>query len=130
MTLESNSVAAGWTLLPTDEEVRVLMPKVEYVLPSGERRVVEAEDGASVMQTSLNSLVPGIIGECGGELSCATCHVFVAPEWFDRLGGRSPEEEDMLQITAAEPTEFSRLSCQIRCTADTGGLVVHVPEVQ
>jgi 2Fe-2S ferredoxin len=74
--------------------------------------------------------VPGIIGECGGELSCATCHVFVAPEWFDRLGERSPEEEDMLQVTAAEPTEFSRLSCQISCSAATDGLVVTVPDLQ
>jgi 2Fe-2S ferredoxin len=106
------------------------MSKVVYVLPDGGHRAVEAEVGSSVMQTSLNNLVPGITGECGGELSCATCHVFVAPEWFDRLGGRSPEEEDMLQVTAAEPTEYSRLSCQIRCTADTDGLVVHVPGVQ
>jgi len=106
------------------------MSKLVYVLPDGEHRAVEAEDGASVMQASLNNLVPGITGECGGELSCATCHVFVAPEWFDRLGRRSPEEEDMLQVTAAEPTEFSRLSCQIRCAADTDGLVVHVPWVQ
>jgi len=106
------------------------MSKVEYVLPSGERRVVEAEDGASVMQTALSNLVPGVIGECGGDLSCATCHVFVAPEWFDRLGPRSADEEDMLQVTAAEPTDFSRLSCQIRCTADTDGIVVAVPELQ
>jgi 2Fe-2S ferredoxin len=82
------------------------------------------------MQSALNNLVPGITGECGGELSCATCHVFVVPEWFDRLGARSPEEEEMLEVTAAEPTEFSRLSCQIRCTADTDGLVVHVPALQ
>jgi 2Fe-2S ferredoxin len=106
------------------------MSKVEYLLPNGGSRVVDAEDGTSVMQTSLNNLVPGIIGECGGELSCATCHVFVAPEWFERVGGRSPEEEDMLQVTAAEPTEFSRLSCQISCSADTDGLVVIVPELQ
>jgi 2Fe-2S ferredoxin len=106
------------------------MSKVEYVLPSGEHRVVEAEDGTSVMQVALNNLVPGIIGECGGELSCATCHVFVAPEWFDRVGGRGPDEEDMLQVTAAEPTEFSRLSCQISCSAETDGLVVNVPELQ
>jgi 2Fe-2S ferredoxin len=56
--------------------------------------------------------------------------VFVAPEWFDRVGGRDPDEEDMLQVTAAEPTEFSRLSCQISCSAETDGLVVNVPELQ
>lgn len=106
------------------------MSKVEYVLPHGERRVVDAEDGASVMRTALDNLVPGIVGECGGELSCATCHVFVAPKWFEQLGGRSAEEEDMLQVTAAEPTEFSRLSCQISCATETDGLVVAVPELQ
>jgi 2Fe-2S ferredoxin len=106
------------------------MSNVEYVLPGGERRVIEVQDGTSVMQASLDNLVPGIIGECGGEMSCATCHVFVAAEWYDRLGGRSPDEEDMLQVTAAEPTEFSRLSCQISCSEATDGLVVAVPEVQ
>jgi 2Fe-2S ferredoxin len=106
------------------------MSKLEYVLPGGEHRVVDAGDGASVMRTALDNLVPVIVGECGGELSCATCHVFVAPEWFDRLGPRSAEEEDMLQVTAAEPTEFSRLSCQIHCTADTDGLVVYLPDVE
>jgi 2Fe-2S ferredoxin len=106
------------------------MSTVQYVLSNGEQRMVEAQDGASVMQTALNNLIPGITGECGGELSCATCHVFVAPEWFDRAGDRSLEEDEMMQVTAAEPTEFSRLSCQIRCTAKTDGIVVTVPDLQ
>jgi 2Fe-2S ferredoxin len=106
------------------------MSKVEYILSSGEHRVVDAQEGASVMQTALNNLIPGITGECGGELSCATCHVFVAPEWFDRLGDRSPAEDDMMQVTAAEPTDYSRLSCQIRCTPATDGMVITVPDLQ
>jgi 2Fe-2S ferredoxin len=106
------------------------MPNVEFVLPGGERRVVSADEGSTVMQTALSNLISGIVGECGGELSCATCHVFLDETWMPIVGGRGPEETDMLEVTAVEPTEFSRLSCQIRCTAETDGIVVHIPEKQ
>jgi len=106
------------------------VPEVVYVSPSGERRSVEAEPGRSVMQTAIDNLVPGIVGECGGEMSCATCHVYVAEEWFDRLPPVSADEEGMLEVTAAEPSKFSRLSCQLLCVQETDGLVVHIPEEQ
>lgn len=106
------------------------MLTVEFVLPDGERRVVAAEDGSTIMQTALDHLVSGIVGECGGELSCATCHVFVDESWMPVVGGCGPEEADMLEVTAVEPTNCSRLSCQIRCTAETDGIVVLIPETQ
>jgi len=106
------------------------MPEVTYVSPSGERRLVEAEAGTTLMTAALNNLVAGIVGECGGQMSCATCHVYVDQEWADRLAPITDDEQDMLEVTAAEPTKYSRLSCQLTCSAESDGIVVHLPEVQ
>jgi 2Fe-2S ferredoxin len=108
----------------------VTVPRIVFIKPDGERQEVEAADGESVMQVAVNNLVDGIVGECGGDLSCATCHVFVDPEWFPALGKASADEEDMLEATSEEPTEFSRLSCQIKCDKKLHGLVVHLPATQ
>ena len=78
--------------------------------------------------TEDTSYVDGIIGECGGSMSCATCHVVVDPGWSDRAGGASPFEEDMLDITEAGRQPTSRLSCQIRMSAALDGIVVSVPQ--
>jgi ferredoxin, 2Fe-2S len=106
------------------------VPRIVFINPDGEQREVAAEAGESVMQAALNNLVDGIVGECGGDLSCATCHVFVDPEWFDSLPEVCDEEADMLEATSEEPTKFSRLACQIRCTSGLDGLVVHTPATQ
>lgn len=106
------------------------MPRIVFIKPDGQRREVEAADGESVMQAALNNLVDGIIGECGGDLSCATCHVYVDPEWFPVLPEANADEEDMLEATSEEPTKFSRLSCQIKCGNKLDGLVVHLPATQ
>lgn len=82
------------------------------------------------MQAATAHLVPGIIGECNGELICATCHVYVDPAWSDSLVKMSAEEEDMLDVASEEPTPQSRLSCQIVMTEDLDGLVVRVPRTQ
>jgi 2Fe-2S ferredoxin len=108
----------------------VTVPRIVFIKPDGQRREVEAADGESVMQAALNNLVDGIVGECGGDLSCATCHVFVDPEWFPALPEASADEEDMLEATSEEPTKFSRLSCQIKCDDKLDGLVVHLPATQ
>ena len=106
------------------------MPRIVFIKPDGQRREVAAAAGESVMQAAVNNLVDGIVGECGGDLSCATCHVFVAPEWYDALPAASGDEEDMLEATSEEPTKFSRLSCQIKCDDHLDGLVVHIPATQ
>lgn len=106
------------------------MPRIVFVKPDGQRRVVVATVGESVMQAAVNNLVDGIVGECGGDLSCATCHVFVAPEWHDAVPAASSDEEDMLEATSEEPTRFSRLACQIKCDDELDGLVVHLPATQ
>lgn len=106
------------------------MPEVIYVRPDGERRVLKAVIGESVMHVARRHMLPGIAGDCGGELSCATCHVFVDPAWAAALPARSASEEDMLECTAEEPTSNSRLACQIRMNDTLDGLVVHLPRTQ
>jgi 2Fe-2S ferredoxin len=106
------------------------MGRVFFVQPDGSKQEVEAADGQSVMQVARANLVRGIVAECGGELSCATCHVYIDEHWAGLLPGRSDEEEDMLEVAAEEPTQFSRLSCQLRFDATLDGIVVNIPASQ
>ena len=75
----------------------------------------------SVMEAAIKSMVPGIDADCGGACACATCHVYVEPEWLERAGKRSDMEEDMLDF-AFDVREQSRLSCQIKVTDALDGL--------
>jgi 2Fe-2S ferredoxin len=86
---------------------------------------VEAPVGATLLEAARLAEVE-IEGACGGSMACATCHVHVTEDWFDRLQPAAPEEEDMLDL-AAELAATSRLGCQIRLTAELDGLVVRVP---
>jgi ferredoxin, 2Fe-2S len=103
---------------------------IVYVQPDGSRREVEASTGTSVMRTAVLNDVPGIVAECGGSLMCATCHVYVEPGDSDRFPPRSEEEDEMLEVTAAERRETSRLSCQLTVEDGLDGVTVHVPEAQ
>lgn len=105
------------------------MPKITYVEASGTRHDVEAETGSTVMESAIMNGVPGIVAECGGACTCATCHVYVDEEWTERVGGPSVMEEDMLDF-AFDVRETSRLSCQIKVRPEFDGLVVHVPTRQ
>jgi 2Fe-2S ferredoxin len=100
------------------------VPKVVYVGGDGVERVVEAAVGESVMSAAVRSGVPGILAECGGQMSCATCHVWVRADFRDRVGGPGEMESDMLDLGVSDFTEASRLSCQIVVTEDLEGLVV------
>lgn len=80
------------------------------------------------MRAALQNGVPGIVGECGGQAMCATCHVYVDPA-LD-LREPSDDEEEMLECTAAERTDGSRLSCQLRAGEDFEDLKVQLPETQ
>ena len=105
------------------------MPRILFIRHDGTEHTVDAEVGKTVMQTAIDNMVPGIIGDCGGACSCATCHVYVDEAWFERLPKRSPEEEDMLDFAFdAKPT--SRLSCQIKVEPALDGLVVRTPAYQ
>jgi 2Fe-2S ferredoxin len=105
------------------------MVKVTYIEPGGTARVVEADTGVSVMETAVDNDIDGIVAECGGGCSCATCHVYVDESWLDKLPAPEPQEDGMLDCVLDRRTN-SRLSCQIEVTAELDGLVVAVPEEQ
>jgi 2Fe-2S ferredoxin len=105
------------------------MVKITYIDTAGGSRTVEAEIGATVMETAIRNGVPGIEAECGGACACSTCHVYVDEAWREKTGQPSPMEEDMLDF-AYEVRPNSRLSCQIRVSDELDGLVVTTPERQ
>lgn len=102
--------------------------KVTWKLPDGSEITADVETGQSLMQAAQANDVPYVLGECGGCLSCATCHVIVPEEWQDKLGAPEDMEDAMLDITAAPRTPASRLSCQIEASDALDGLVLIVPE--
>jgi 2Fe-2S ferredoxin len=112
-----------------DKEDARPMTKVTFIDASGASRTVEAQIGSTVMETALRNSVPGIEAECGGACACATCHVYVAPEWTDVVGKPAQMEEDMLDF-AADVRPNSRLSCQIKVTEALDGLIVTTPARQ
>jgi ferredoxin, 2Fe-2S len=105
--------------------------KITYVEHDGTAHSVDVADGENVMRGALYNDLPGIVGECGGGLACATCHCYVDDDWAERVGGpTSQDEADMLESTAAEIKPTSRLSCQIIISNELDGLIVHLPERQ
>jgi 2Fe-2S ferredoxin len=102
--------------------------KATWKLADGREMTLDVAEGLSLMEAATQRGVPGIIGECGGSMSCATCHVVVDLAWADRAGEPGPFEEDMLDITEADRQPTSRLSCQIKMTAVLDGIVVSVPQ--
>lgn len=105
------------------------MARITYIAHDGTRFDVDADNGSTVMENAVRNGVPGIEAECGGACACATCHVYVADDWSERVGRPEPMEEDMLDF-AYDVRPTSRLSCQIRVSDDLDGLVVSVPERQ
>ena len=105
------------------------MAKITFITHDGARHEVEAQNGMSVMEAAIKNMVPGIDADCGGACACATCHVFVEPEWREQTGERSEMEEDMLDF-AYDVRDSSRLSCQIKVRDELDGLTVKVPEKQ
>ncbi|GAB2749964.1 2Fe-2S iron-sulfur cluster-binding protein [Nocardioides pakistanensis] len=105
------------------------MPKITYTEANGESRTVEANVGDSVMETAVRNGVPGIVAECGGSLSCATCHVFVDEAELPQLPPMEEMEDEMLWGAAVDRQDNSRLSCQIKVT-DEMDLHVTTPETQ
>jgi 2Fe-2S ferredoxin len=106
------------------------MPIVIYRLPSGETREVDVAVGRNVMLGATINNIPGIDADCGGTLSCATCHVYVDSAWADRLPPPDDAELGLLEGVAAERRPTSRLSCQLNLTAALDGLTVTVPDRQ
>lgn len=105
------------------------MPTIHYVSASGADRAVEVRVGDSIMEGGIKHNIVGLVGECGGACACATCHVYVDPDWKDRTGRRTVAEEGMLEFLEAVQ-DTSRLSCQIKVTPLLDGLVVRLPDHQ
>ena len=100
------------------------MAKVEFIRADGTSKIVDSGSTLhNVMEIARRHNIPGIAGDCGGFMACATCHVYVAPEWTDKVGPATGEEKDMLEFTEDVRPE-SRLGCQIWVTADIEGLKV------
>lgn len=105
------------------------MTTVTYIQHNGNQYEAQLESGTSVMQGAMDNDIDGIIAECGGSCTCATCHCYVESSWLERLEPPSDLELQMLECVL-EPRDNSRLACQITLTDALDGLVIHLPESQ
>ena len=106
-----------------------LMAKINYITHDNQNFSIEVQSGLTVMEGAVQNDIPGIDADCGGGMACATCHVYVKEEWFDKLPKKEDGEEDMLDM-AFEPKKNSRLSCQLIVSDELDGLVVNIPSKQ
>ncbi len=104
------------------------MANITWIMEDGNEISADVKNGLSLMEAATANNVPHIGGECGGHLFCATCHVFVDPDWIARTGDIDDTEDSMLEMTDVERDDNSRLSCQIIASPELDGLVLHVPE--
>lgn len=105
------------------------MAKIVFIEHNGTQHVVEAEAGKSIMQVAVDNLVPGIVGDCGGCCTCATCHGYVEKSWCERLPAASDDEKMMID-GALHVEANSRLTCQLKVSEALDGIVIRLPESQ
>jgi len=105
------------------------MPKITYISHAGKKNTIEVAVGLSVMEGAIQNNVEGIDADCGGSMACATCHVYVPQDWFNKMEKPQDAEQDMIDM-AYEPKKNSRLSCQIIVSDELEGLEVTTPEKQ
>ena len=105
------------------------MAKITYNTYDNKTHSIDVQNGLTVMEGAVQNDIPGIDADCGGGMACATCHVYVKEDWFNKLPKKEMGEDDMLD-QAYEPSPSSRLSCQIIVSDELNGLVVHLPEKQ
>ena len=103
--------------------------KATYIEDGGKAHTIEVAEGWSLMEGAVKHLIPGIDADCGGACACATCQVYVAPEWLAKLPPKSDMEETMLDF-APDVRSGSRLSCQLRMTVELDGIVLTLPKTQ
>ena len=106
------------------------MATITFVNPDGSEEKVTANTGTSLMQVAMDEGIDAILAECGGGCACATCHCYIDERWTETVGPPTEFEEEMLEGTAADRKENSRLSCQVFVTDEMDGLIVHLPEEQ
>ncbi len=105
------------------------MPLVKFISHSGEENEVHVAPGTTVMHAAVDNGISGILADCGGACSCATCHCFVDEAWLAKVGEPDEVEAQMLDFVL-DPQPNSRLSCQIKVSDELDGLVVLLPESQ
>jgi 2Fe-2S ferredoxin len=105
------------------------MAKIIFISHDGEKNTVDADDSMSLMNAAIDNGVAGIDADCGGECSCATCHVLIDEAWLGKLDPPSEGEESMLDLNPDREAR-SRLSCQIPVSEKIDGIVVNLPEFQ
>ena len=106
------------------------MTTINFITPDGERFAVDAEDGQSLMQAARAAGISGIVAECNGNASCATCHVYVDERALCFLPVAGAQEDDLLTFAASERKPCSRLSCQVTVSSDFAGLDITIPPFQ
>jgi ferredoxin, 2Fe-2S len=104
-----------------------MMVKIRFVEEKGGTYDVSAPEGASLMHAARDHMVPGIIGECGGFLSCGTCHVKIDTGWINKIPPPGDDELAMLDCLNGTSRE-SRLGCQVVLDSSLNGLLVLVPD--
>ncbi len=105
------------------------MPQVIYIQADGGQFEVDVPIGNTVMEGAIDNGIDGILAECGGSCTCATCHVYVDEAWTDKVGEPGEFEQDLLEMVL-EPAANSRLSCQIKIGEEHEGLIVKLPSSQ
>ena len=105
------------------------MVKVVFIEHDGNNHEVDAYVGENLMETAISNNVPGIDADCGGNCACATCHVFIHPEWTSKVGKRGEMENSMLEFSD-DLKPNSRLACQIQISEELEGLTVDLPDAQ
>jgi len=108
----------------------VKMARITYIEHNGTEHVVDVPNGLTVMEGARDNNIPGIEADCGGACACSTCHVYVHPDWVEKLPEVDPMEEDMLEFAYQPDPKRSRLTCQLKVSDALEGLVVQMPEKQ
>lgn len=102
------------------------MPYIHFIAHDGTTQRATAEVGQSLMQVVVSQGVPGIIADCGGNGSCATCHVYVEAPWSEQIPPAGPDEAAMLEFTLHTRSN-SRLACQVVVTPEMDEATVRTP---
>ena len=105
------------------------MPKITFIDADGGSQTLQAEVGQTVMQVAVENDIRGILADCGGSCSCATCHCYLDEAWTGRFGPASVEEVELVSY-AFDPLPSSRLSCQLLLQPEHDGLVIRLPKRQ
>ena len=105
------------------------MAKIKYLTSDNHTHTVDVQNGLTVMEGAVQNNIPGIDADSGGSMACATCHVYVKEDWFNKIPKKEDGEDDMLDM-AFEPKTNSRLSCQIIVSDELDGLEVNIPSKQ